>query len=215
MLALPVKRSDPCNVTRNLETFIAKEYPDETNKFSSDIATFQQVRNAAVMASVSSGQIGLQQLLLYNYHAKSMSKRLSGYESETKFTFAWSDAFRPNNRCTSGNFNFDWASNLWNMASFESHTASTIDRGSDDGVRQASLHFQQSAGIVEFIRTEVIKRIVGPKSPELSDAFLRMIVGLLLAQAQVCFYEKAVKERKSGGGMKPAIIAKLAQQVCE
>jgi hypothetical protein len=34
---------------------------------------------------------------------------------------------------------------------------------------------------------------------------------LMLAQAQVCFYEKALKERKNGS-MKPAIVAKLAQQ---
>ena len=213
MLALPVKRADPCNVASNLAAFIAKEYPDEVNKFQHDISTFQQIRNNAVTASISSDQLGMQHLLQYNHHIKNVSKRLCGYESETKFKFTWSDAFRPNNRCSSGSLHFDWACVLWNMASFESHKASTIDRSSDDGIRQASLHFQQAAGIVEYIRTDIAPRIQGAKSAELNDSFLRMVVGLLLAQAQVCFYEKAVKEKKAGGGMKPTIIGKLAQQV--
>lgn len=215
MLALPVKRADPFNVAQSLQSFIAKEYPDESSKFSNDIATFQQIRNTAVVASISSDRLGMQQLLQYNYHVKSMTKRLTGYESETKFKFTWSDAFRPNSKCSSGSLNFDWACILWNMCAFESHRASTIDRNSDEGVRQASLSFQQAAGILEFMRLEVAPKIVGPKSAEFSDSFLRMINGLLLAQAQVCFYEKAVRERKSGGGMKPAIIAKLAQQVSQ
>jgi programmed cell death 6-interacting protein len=32
----------------------------------------------------------------------------------------------------------------------------------------------------------------------------------MLAQAQACFYEKAVRDRKAGGSMKPAILTKLA-----
>ena len=38
-----------------------------------------------------------------------------------------------------------------------------------------------------------------------------MAVNLMLAQGQMCFYEKSIKDRKAGN-MKPAIIAKLSAQ---
>jgi programmed cell death 6-interacting protein len=213
MLALPIKRSDISNVSHSLEAFLTKEYASDASKFSPDIATFQQLRNSAITASLSSDQIGLQQLLRYNYHIKNVVKRLGGYESETKFTFSWTEAFRPNNRCQSGSLYLDWASVMWNLASFESHKASLLDRATDEGVRSASLHFQQAAGIIEFIRTDLVQKISGPKSPELSDSMLRMVLSLLLGQAQVCFYEKAIRDRKTNSGLKPANIAKLAAQV--
>eukprot|EP00602_Paraphysomonas_sp_CaronLab_P000755 CAMPEP_0185027374 /NCGR_PEP_ID=MMETSP1103-20130426/12346_1 /TAXON_ID=36769 /ORGANISM="Paraphysomonas bandaiensis, Strain Caron Lab Isolate" /LENGTH=1041 /DNA_ID=CAMNT_0027561333 /DNA_START=105 /DNA_END=3227 /DNA_ORIENTATION=+ len=213
MLALPIKRTNQYDLSSNLIDFLKKECTDdEVNKLTQDVNTLQQLRNNICGAHATSGESGLQQLMIYHHHMKSVSKRLSGYESETKFRFTWTDAFRPSIRCVSGSLYFDWACVLWNIASLESNMGSILDRGSDEGVRAASLHYQQAAGVIEFMRTEVTPKIIGSKSPEFVENFLQMAVSLLLAQAQVCFYEKAVRERKTGT-MKPAIIAKLASQV--
>ena len=46
--------------------------------------------------------------------------------------------------------------------------------------------------------------------PCLSEDCLCMARQLMLAQAQLCFYEKAVKDKKTGN-MKPVIIAKIGE----
>lgn len=49
-----------------------------------------------------------------------------------------------------------------------------------------------------------------PNVFDFSPEFLNMAIHLMLAQAQECFYEKAVKDN-----MKASIIAKLAAQVAD
>jgi programmed cell death 6-interacting protein len=217
MLALPLKRGEGTNVGPSLENFLKKEQqtvtPTDPAKLQQDIRSFQQYRQSAITTTIASDQIGIQHLLHYHYHLKTLTKRLASYESELKFSFVWSEAFRPNNRITSGSLYLDWGGVLWNLAALESHKGSLIDRSTDEGIRNASLQFQNAAGIIEFIRSDITPKILGPKSAELSNLFLQMITQLLLAQAQICFYEKAIRDRKTTGNFKPALIAKLAQQV--
>lgn len=40
--------------------------------------------------------------------------------------------------------------------------------------------------------------------------YCQLILQLMLAQAQACFYEKAVRDRKAGGALKPTVLSKLA-----
>lgn len=213
MLALPLKRGEPTNLSPSLVTFLTKEYPADHTKFTSDINLWQQYRQSAISTTIASDQIGIQHLLHYHYHLKTLTKRLNSYESELKLNFTWSDAFRPNTRTTSGSLYTDWGGVLWNLAALYTHKGSIIDRTNDEGIRNASIQFQNAAGVIEFIRTDILPKILGPRSAELQELFLRMIIHLLLAQAQICFYEKAIRDRKTTGNFKPALIAKLAQQV--
>lgn len=48
--------------------------------------------------------------------------------------------------------------------------------------------------------------------PCLSNESLTFVKQLLLSQAQLCFYEKSVRDKKTGGTMKSSVIAKLAAQ---
>ncbi len=50
--------------------------------------------------------------------------------------------------------------------------------------------------------------------PCLTNESLNFVKQLLLAQAQLCFYEKAVRDKKTSGTMKSSVIAKLASQTC-
>ena len=70
-----------------------------------------------------------------------------------------------------------------------------IDRTTNEGVKAASLHFQQAAGVFALLKTEVVPKIQGVKSQELSEHFMTILLDLNLAQAQICFYEKAVRVR--------------------
>ena len=78
MLVLPTKKADAYDTTKPLSTFLAKEYPNEAAKYTESLTAFQTVRNNAVFVNGSSGQLGFHNILRYNYHMSSISKRLSG-----------------------------------------------------------------------------------------------------------------------------------------
>lgn len=210
MLAIPAKRADVSELSKTLKTFFTSKFPADSAHFENDITSFQQLRSAAVSITDPMDQVGQQHLLRYNYHVSVMVLRLNDFEKEMKLNFSWYDAYRPSRRFTSSNIYFDMAGVLWNMASFESTRAATMDRSTDEGVRQACRGFQQAAGIIDHILRNITPKIKSGLSPDLSNESLEMVKGLMLAQAQACFYEKAVRDRRSGGSMKPAVLSKLA-----
>ena len=116
------------------------------------------------------------------------------------------------------------------------------DRSTDEGIKTANKFFQQSAGIFDHIHqlmssprgkalfsstqgTFILNQYCGQISdlvlisgvicvnlPCLSMESLNFVKQLLLSQAQLCFYEKAVRDKKTNGTMKSSVIAKLAAQ---
>ena len=109
-------------------------------------------------------------------------------------------------RVSNSSIYFDWACHLWNWASFETICGAGLDRSTEEGIKQASKHFQQAAGIFEYIQNNIISHIRGSPISCLSNDVLKFSKNLSLAQASLCFYEKAIRDKK------PAIIAKLAAQ---
>eukprot|EP01041_Mallomonas_annulata_P006038 gene6038-12173_t len=211
MLSVPPKRSDPLNLIPSLSKFIQTTFPDDFDKLNTDVTTFQQIRQAAA-GVVESSDVNNQYLLRYNHQLSSISSRLLCYEQEIKFSFVWYDAYRANRKFISPSLFFDWACILFNMAAFESQKGTRIDRSTEEGIRTACLHFQQAGGIYKLIKEKILPSIRGGVSPDLSDDGLDMVKQLMLAQAQVCYYEKAILQRKTGGSMKPQILSKLANQ---
>jgi len=211
MLSVPPKRGNPSNVVPTLKSFVSSEFPDEVGKFDGEINFFQQIRQNAVSVVESSDE-SVQMLLRYNYHVSSISKKLSNNENSLNFSFTWFDAFRPNKSFVSASLFFDRECILWNMGAFESMKGSQISRDNEDGIRTACRHFQQAAGIFKYIKENITRNVRGGCTPDLSEDGIEFAKQLMIAQAQVCYYEKAVRDRKATGAMKPIILAKLANQ---
>ena len=102
------------------------------------------------------------------------------------------------------------------MASHESMKGSQLNRDSDENIRSVCKHYQLAAGIIQYIKLNILPKITDIKTQAISMSLesLDMVEYLMLAQAQLCFYEKAIRDRKAGG-MKASIIAKLASQTAE
>jgi hypothetical protein len=91
-----------------------------------------------------------------------------------------------------------------------------MDLNTDESIRDACKLMQQASGAFEFIKSTILPELQAasppsPSSSALSESGLTMASSLALAQAQFCFYKKAVKDHRSGS-MKPGIVAKLAKQ---
>lgn len=84
------------------------------------------------------------------------------------------------------------------------------NRSTTEGLRSACNYFCLSAGVIAHIKTEVIPELRAVPPEDMDDSTLESLEYLLLAQAQECFWQKAVMD-----GYKDASIAKLAAKVSD
>jgi len=151
-------------------------------------------------------------LLQYFYQLKSLIPRLQALENEIKFNFHWHDAFVTGRKSSSSSLLFEMAAVLWNLGAFDSIRGAKVDRSSDEGIRVAGKYFQQASGYFDYLKEQILPAISQTSSlPCLSNDCLNMVKQLMLAQGQLCFYEKAVRDKKREA-MKTGIVAKLAAQ---
>ncbi|KAK1266648.1 hypothetical protein QJS04_geneDACA015364 [Acorus gramineus] len=125
-------------------------------------------------------------------------------------TFTWQDAFKPSRKCAQPNIHLEKAAVLFNLGAVLSQIALNADRSSSDGhgLRLACGSFQSSAGAFAFLRDHVAPKVGSPATVDISPEAASMLERLMLAQAQECFFEKAVSDAKP-----PALCSKIARQV--
>ena len=112
------------------------------------------------------------------------------------------------------NANLERAGVLYNLGAIVSASAAATERTSDDGLKLACKQFQEAAGIFAHIQEKVVANLPGTITPDLCEQGLAMVKSLMLAQAQACFYEKAIRTRAETK-MREGMIARLAAQAAE
>jgi hypothetical protein len=210
MLAIPLMRCEGNLDYGNLERILRSQNSGAQEQIVGDCKLFDDLRRA-VTAPIRIPTDESQQLLLqYYYQVKSLSSRFQSIEKKLKFGFTWNDAFVRGRKCTMLLFSFELACVLWNLAACESIMGSQMDRSTPDGFDQAESHFKQAAGYFEQLEKSV---------PELETCTLyclspecfKMLKFLTLSEAQLCVYEKAVRDKKADpGSVECAYIARLA-----
>lgn len=85
-----------------------------------------------------------------------------------------------------------------------------MNRSTSEGLKSACNYFCQAAGIISHIKTEIIPELRTLPPEDMDTMTLESLQQLLLAQAQECFWSKAVKD-----GLKDGLIAKLAAKVSD
>nr|CAD7425918.1 unnamed protein product [Timema monikensis] len=98
---------------------------------------------------------------------------------------------------------------LFNIAALQSSVAAAQSIESDEGLKLAAKLLQQSAGIFNHLKGNVMLAIQQEPTPDLNPETLGALSALMLAQAQEIFVQKAIHDR-----MKDLLIAKLSSQ-CE
>lgn len=109
-----------------------------------------------------------------------------------------------NEATTQASLAFEKASVVHAIGSIMSHLACAESRNDGDGLKKAFNYFQCSAGLFNFIA----ENFLYAPSLDMSQEVLAIYRTMMLAQAQECFYEKAVMDSKS-----PKIICKLSSQL--
>lgn len=214
MLSIPHMRPDGAADTTHLAIYLRSQNCYNENDILNDVTKFSQIRREAILVQEAS-DMGQQTILRYVAHLRTLIPRLAISDTDLKTSFGWHDGFATVKKESRTSLYFDLAACLWNLGAFESVKGSRVDRSTDEGIRAASRHFQQAAGYFDYLAEHVISHFSTPSQlPCLSTDCLHMVKQLLLAQAQLCFYEKAVRDKKKDS-MKSSIIAKLALQTSQ
>ena len=123
-----------------------------------------------------------------------------------KLAFSWTNSFKENQGVRQHNLNFEKAAVAFNYGALLSQRGLDVDRTTDDGVKVACKFFQEAAGVFAFVKDHISIKVDSPKPVDLSLEASKMLEHIMLAQAQECFHEKALRDGKSA-----AILAKLAK----
>ncbi len=108
------------------------------------------------------------------------------------------------------NIRFELANVLYNLASLYSQLAMSLNRNTSEGLKSACNYFCLSAGVISYLRTDIVPELRSAPPEDMDEMTLESLEHLLLAQAQECFWQKAVKD-----GLKDGSIAKLAAKVSD
>ncbi len=85
-----------------------------------------------------------------------------------------------------------------------------MNRSTSEGLKSACNYFCQAAGIIAYLKNDIIPDLRSTPPEDMDMMTLESLQQLLLAQAQECFWSKAVKD-----GLKDSLIAKLAAKVSD
>ncbi|KIS67822.1 uncharacterized protein UMAG_11510 [Mycosarcoma maydis] len=107
---------------------------------------------------------------------------------------------------------FERANLLFSLAALYSALGCAEPRAENESIKRATAWFQNAAGVLQNIVDHLVEptRLLLPPSPDFNPRLLSCIRDLMLAQAQECFWQKAVMDR-----LKDATIAKLAAKVAD
>ena len=144
-------------------------------------------------------------------------RRFDHFGAELGQQFAWKDAFKNKSKAIFGDLDWERVGALFNAAAAYSYCACAAQpRGThDSGLKEAARLFQLAAGCLSAAH-DLTKDAIWGLTPRWDPAALTVDVrlemlcalrDLMLAQAQRCYYEKAV-----GDAMSPKLLSRIAAQ---
>ncbi|KAJ0395238.1 hypothetical protein P43SY_007137 [Pythium insidiosum] len=220
MLGIGFKVSDTPvpSLERPLREYISREYAaGGDSDQDAAIEQFFQLKGDVDLVRTPSA-LSRQVLLRYYAQLERMVARFpcdamssgTGTAPPLRLQFTWNDSFCPRKKITQTGVRFEQAAVMFNVGALESQLGVQTDRSSGEGLKTACRHFMQAAGAFTFVKEQLVDQCIGTRTPDMSPEGLGMLISLMLAQAQACFYEKAIKDQ-----MKDAIKAKLVHQALE
>jgi programmed cell death 6-interacting protein len=176
--------------------------------FKEDLQLIDQLREEAV--SVQEPHIsGIRRLTAYSAQLRWIGGK---FPIDIGVDFPWYPAlgFNTATAVLQNNIRFELANVLYNLAALYSQLAFSTNRNSSDGLKTASQYSSAAAGVLAFLKTEIIPDMRSTPPEDMDEVTLESLEQLCLAQAQECFWQKAVKDK-----MKDATIARLAAKVSD
>ena len=208
ILFLPFRRTHSVQLSTAIRQYISTKYDQHPDMFVQDMEAIDKLRADAVN-SVEAHVSGIRKLMAYEAQLVWIGGK---FPIDIGVDFTWYAAlgFNTQRPISQNNLRFELVNVLFNLASLYSQLAVSLNRSTSDGLKNACNYFCQAAGVIAHIKTELIPDMRGTPPEDMDAMTMESIQQLLLAQAQECFWSKAVKD-----GLKDGLIAKLAAKVSD
>lgn len=209
MIGIPLKKTDKVDFVDPLESFIKNSFGEDVLKGHREaVQELQQLREDLRLTQDKSDNTS-KLYLKYLSNLASIALRFPVSESNLRLSFTWYEAFKNSKKQSRFSIHFEKANVLFNLAAHYSQIGSQ-NRGTEEGVKRAANYFQLAAGCLSQIKDILQQYPAEAALVDLTTDSLNALSNLMLAQAQECFFEKALK-----GNMQPTILTKLAAQTAE
>ncbi|KAL4809119.1 BRO1-like domain-containing protein [Aspergillus unguis] len=208
ILQIPFRRSHTVSLSAALTQYISSKYDQRPDMFADDLLIIDRLRSEAI--NVQEPHVsGISRLITYAAQLKWLGGK---FPVDVGVEFPWYPAFGFNTSrpVSQDNIRFELANVIFNLGTLYSQLAFAVNRTTSDGLKQACNYFCQAAGILAHLRTDIVPDMRTAPPEDMDEMTLQSLEELLLAQAQECFWQKAVKD-----GLKDASIARLAAKVSD
>jgi programmed cell death 6-interacting protein len=191
-----------------LKEYISKNYDQHPDMFKEDLQTIDKLRVEAV-TSLEPHVSGVKKISSY---AAQLIWIGGKFPIDIGVEFSWYPAlgFNVQSPISESNLRFELANVLFNLAALYSQLALSLNRTTSEGLKAANNYLCHGAGVLEYLRTEIIPDMQSPPPEDMDEMTLESLQQLLLAQAQECSWSMAIKN-----DYRDALIAKLAAKVSD
>jgi programmed cell death 6-interacting protein len=143
-------------------------------------------------------------------HVANKTRTDEHFQIGADFTWFTALGYNTERPISQNNLKYELSNILFNLAALYSQLAISVNRSTADGLKAACNYFSLAAGVLSHIRTNIVPELRAEPVEDMDVATLESLQQLFLAQAQECFWQKAVID-----GYKDASIAKLAARVSD
>lgn len=208
MLHLPFRRSHAVTLSDSIKQYISSKYDQHPDMFSADLDAIDSLRSSAIN-SIEPHASGVRKLQAYAAQLVWIGGK---FPVDIGVEFMWYPALGYNTQrpISENNIRFELANIVFNLAAMYSQLATSTNRTTSDGLKLACNYFCVSAGVLSHLKTTIIPDLRTAPPEDMDTMTLESLEHLMLAQAQECFWQKAVKD-----GLKDASISKLAAKVSD
>ncbi|EGP82953.1 unnamed protein product [Zymoseptoria tritici ST99CH_1A5] len=208
ILQIPFRRTHSLQLSEAIRNYISTKYDQHPDTFARDLEIIDQLRKDAV-TSMEPHSSGVRKLQAYTAQLVWMGGKFP-VDIGADFTWYPSLGYHTTRAHTENNIRFELANILFNLGAMYSQLALSSNRATTDGLKSAANNFCFAAGIFHHLNEKVIPDLKSTPPEDMDTPTLEALKSLMLAQAQECFWQKAVKD-----GIKDSIIAKLAAKVSD
>ena len=206
LLSINLKETDHLSIAGAIREYIRNVLGQRVDKYNHDLEELDRLRMEAT--DNESNKKGLLGAMKLYYEQLSFLGHKFPTDIGIEFPwYPWTGNFRQVS-ISLENLQYERAAILFNIGALLSEEGVGGDRTSGDGLKNVSKQFQIAAGCMMQVSEEVLPLIFDKIPDDISQNLCDALQNLLLAQAQECFWQKAVLDK-----LKDTTIARLSCQV--
>jgi programmed cell death 6-interacting protein len=212
LLAVGFKMTESVQYRGYISGYIEEYYGAKAARDSSeDLEILDALRSRATNEQTLTEETKERMVEYYgNLHVIEKRFPISSHTGHVNMCFQWHDAFQSDELCEMHSVHLEKAATVFNIGALCSQMAYEHEKTTVDGLKQAAKLFQESGGVFSFLREEIMPNLVGQEPTDRSPLCLQMLENIMVAQAQECVFEMALKLGKSDFA-----LAKLSKYIAD